>query len=131
MREFLIDRVKYYFRDVRGFQYDEVNAVLTAGADDLVDVESRLQAIQQVRPTENFEPLAASFKRIANILQAGAVHGSGAVDAGLLEKGPELDLHNEFLRTRDVVFIHRKSRNYQGGVGIHRVAAPQSGYVLR
>jgi glycyl-tRNA synthetase beta chain len=116
LREFLIDRVKYYFRDMKGFQYDEVNAVLTAGSEDLVDVESRLQAIQQVRPTENFEPLAASFKRIANILKQAQFAGSGTVDAGLLERGPELDLYNEFLRTRDIVFIHRKSRNYKAAL---------------
>ena len=84
--------------------------------DDLVDVESRLQAIQQVRPTENFEPLAASFKRIANILRQAQFTGSGIVDAELLETGPELDLHSEFLRTRDVVFIHRKSRNYKAAL---------------
>jgi glycyl-tRNA synthetase beta chain len=81
-----------------------------------VDVESRLQAIQQVRPTENFEPLAASFKRIANILKQAQFAGSGTVDAGLLERGPELDLYNEFLRTRDIVFIHRKSRNYKAAL---------------
>jgi glycyl-tRNA synthetase beta chain len=79
-------------------------------------VESRLQAIQQVRPTENFEPLAASFKRIANILKQAQFAGSGTVDAGLLERGPELDLYNEFLRTRDIVFIHRKSRNYKAAL---------------
>ncbi|MGC7970054.1 glycine--tRNA ligase subunit beta, partial [Salmonella enterica] len=27
--EFLADRVKYYFREVRGYKYDEVNAVLS------------------------------------------------------------------------------------------------------
>jgi hypothetical protein len=32
LREFMLDRVKYYFRDVRGFKYDEVNAVLTPQA---------------------------------------------------------------------------------------------------
>jgi len=67
--EFLLDRVRYYFKDIRGFRYDEVNAVLAAGHDNLPDVESRLEAIQAVRPTENFEPLAASFKRIKNILR--------------------------------------------------------------
>lgn len=116
LREFLLDRVKYYFRDVRAFQYDEVNAVLANGPDDLVDVEARLQSIQQVRPTENFEPLAASFKRIANILKQAQFTGSGLVDAGLLEQGPELDLHNEFLRTRDTVFTHRRSRNYKAAL---------------
>ena len=34
-RSFFLDRVRYYFRDVRGFAYDEVNAVLAAGWDDL------------------------------------------------------------------------------------------------
>ena len=67
--DFLLDRVRYYFKDIRGYRYDEVNAVLAAGHDNLPDVESRLAAIQAVRPTENFEPLAASFKRIKNILR--------------------------------------------------------------
>jgi glycyl-tRNA synthetase beta chain len=116
LRDFLLDRVNYYFRDVRGFKYDEVNAVLTPETDDLVDVEARLQAIQQVRPTADFEPVAASFKRIANILRQAQFTGSGGVDAGLLEPGPELDLHSEFLRTRDVVYTHRRSRNYRAAL---------------
>ena len=84
--------------------------------EDLVEVEARLEAIRQVRPTENFEPLAASFKRIANILRQAQFSGSGVVDAGLLEQGPEFELYNEFLRIRDVVFTHRKSRNYQAAL---------------
>ena len=31
----LLDRVRYYFREIRGFKYDEVNAVLASGWDDL------------------------------------------------------------------------------------------------
>jgi glycyl-tRNA synthetase beta chain len=116
LREFMVDRVKYYFRDVRGFQYDEVNAVLSPDVEDLVEVEARLEAIRQVRPTENFEPLAASFKRIANILRQAQFSGSGVVNAGLVEQGPEFELYNEFLRIRDVVFTHRKSRNYQAAL---------------
>jgi glycyl-tRNA synthetase beta chain len=95
--EFLLDRVRYYFRDVRGFKYDEINAVLAAGWDDLKDVEERLIAIQAVRPTEDFEPLAASFKRIQNILRQAQFTGNGgAIDAALLEPGPESDLYHEF-----------------------------------
>ena len=90
LEEFLLDRVRYYFRDVRGFAYDEVNAVLAAGYDDLADVESRLLAVQAVRPTENFEPLAASFKRIRNILRQAEFEGGGEIDPRLLEPGPEV-----------------------------------------
>jgi glycyl-tRNA synthetase beta chain len=116
LHEFLLDRVKYYFRDVRGFKYDEVNAVLTPQTDDLADIEARVQAIQQVRPTENFEPLAASFKRIANILRQAQFTGTGVIDVSVLEPGPELDLHSAFLRTSDVVFNHRKTRNYKAAL---------------
>jgi len=101
LEEFLLDRIRYYFEDIRGFKYDEVNAVLASGWDDLVDVEERLIAIQAVRPTENFEPLAASFKRIQNILKQAQFTGNGgAIDPVLLEPGPEADLYTEFQNVR-------------------------------
>jgi glycyl-tRNA synthetase beta chain len=50
-----------------------------------------------VRPTENFEPVAASFKRIKNILrQAGFPQGQ--VDESLLEPGPERELYDAVAR---------------------------------
>ncbi len=99
--DFLLDRVRYYFRDVHGFAYDEVNAVLAAGSNDLVDVKLRLEAIRQVRPTENFEPLAASFKRIQNILRQAEFNLNGAtVDRTLLEAGPEADLAAAMQQTK-------------------------------
>jgi glycyl-tRNA synthetase beta chain len=104
LEEFVLDRVRYYFKDIRGFKYDEVNAVLASGWDDLVDVEERLVAIQAVRPTEDFEPLAASFKRIQNILkQAQFSGGESVIDAALLEPGPESDLYKEFQKVLGAV----------------------------
>jgi glycyl-tRNA synthetase beta chain len=110
LREFFLDRVTYYFREVRGFRYDEVNAVLASGADDLPDVEQRLLAIQAVRPTENFEPLAASFKRIKNILRQAQFAGGAELDAGLLEAGPEADLHADAVRVKSVIARDRDYR---------------------
>jgi glycyl-tRNA synthetase beta chain len=100
LREFLVDRIRYYFREVRGFQYDEVNAVLASGIRDLPDVAARLEALHQVRPTEDFEPLAASFKRIANILRQANFTDPGAIDESVLEEGPERDLYKDFDRVR-------------------------------
>jgi glycyl-tRNA synthetase beta chain len=100
LREFFLDRVHHYFREVRGFKYDEVNAVAASGWDDLADMESRLVAIQAVRPTENFEPLAASFKRIRNILKQAEFTGGGEADERLLEDGPEKDLYAAVAATR-------------------------------
>jgi glycyl-tRNA synthetase beta chain len=67
--EFLLDRARYVFRERDGFAYDEVSAVLRAGADDLVDAEKRLGALRAIRKSKNFEPLAVSFKRIRKILE--------------------------------------------------------------
>ncbi|MCS7025435.1 MAG: glycine--tRNA ligase subunit beta [Bryobacteraceae bacterium] len=113
LRDFLLDRVRYYFKDVRGFRYDEVNAVLASAADDLVDVEQRLLAIQTVRPTADFEPLAASFKRIQNILRQAGFTGCGAVDASLLEPGPEQELFAAFEKLRLQVSALREKKDYE------------------
>jgi glycyl-tRNA synthetase beta chain len=95
LHAFLLERVQFYFREVRGFRYDEVNAVLKVGVSTLKDVEDRLNHLARVRPTPNFEPLAASFKRINNILkQANFSHG--VVQAGMLEDGPEKDLYGAY-----------------------------------
>src|SRR5580693_10114235 len=48
---FMLERVQHYFREVRGFKYDEVNAVLAAGFKTLVNVETRLEWLAAVRPT--------------------------------------------------------------------------------
>jgi glycyl-tRNA synthetase beta chain len=97
--DFMRDRVEYYFRDVRGFAYDEVRACMTAGWNDLIDLEARLKRVQAVRPTPDFEPLAASFKRIKNILKQADYKDGTAYREDLFESGPELDLYKEIRRT--------------------------------
>jgi glycyl-tRNA synthetase beta chain len=96
LHAFLLERTQYYFREVRGFKYDEVNAVLKVGVSTLRDVEARLNHVARVRPTPNFEPLAASFKRINNILKQ-ANFTNGVVQAGMLEDGPEKDLYGAYV----------------------------------
>jgi glycyl-tRNA synthetase beta chain len=91
--EFMRDRVEYYFRDVRGFAYDEVRACMAAGWTDLIDLEARLKRVQVVRGTPDFEPIAASFKRIKNILKQ-AQFSESTFHANLLEPGPELELYD-------------------------------------
>jgi glycyl-tRNA synthetase beta chain len=95
---FFEERVKFYFKEVRGFQYDEVNAAMAAGWSELVDLEARLVRIQGLRPTPDFEPLAASFKRIRNILEQAKFAGNGPVDASLLKEEPERELYEEYRR---------------------------------
>jgi glycyl-tRNA synthetase beta chain len=69
---FMRERVEFYLRDVRGFAYDVVNAVLAADSDDVVDAIARAEAIAFARSSENsrdLEAVCVSFKRIKNILR--------------------------------------------------------------
>jgi glycyl-tRNA synthetase beta chain len=97
LRAFFEERVRYYFKDIRGFKYDEINACMATGWSNLVDLAARLERVQALRLTPDFEPVAASFKRIRNILEQ-AKFTPGGFDATLLEAGPEKDLYDEFQR---------------------------------
>jgi glycyl-tRNA synthetase beta chain len=98
LKAFFEDRVKFYFKDIRGFAYDEINAAMAAGWSNLVDLEARLTRIQNLRHSPDFEPLAASFKRIKNILEQAKFAGEGEIDPSLLEAGPEKELYEESRR---------------------------------
>jgi glycyl-tRNA synthetase beta chain len=102
---FFEERVRFYFKDHLGFRYDEVNAAMAPGWNsqgpdwtNLVDLKERLTRLRALRATPDFEPLAASFKRIRNILGQAQTVESGAPEAALIEAGPERELYEEYLR---------------------------------
>ncbi|MGD0543973.1 MAG: glycine--tRNA ligase subunit beta [Candidatus Acidiferrales bacterium] len=84
--DFLLERARFLLKEKRGFAYDEINAAFAAGADDLVDAAKRVVAVKAIRNTKDFIPLAASFKRIRNILEKSA----GKLDKAQAEVEPEL-----------------------------------------
>ena len=121
LEEFFLDRLRYYLRDVRGYRYDEINAVISASAEQPLDVAARADAISKVRPTPNFEPLAVSFKRIENILkQAGGVgkFAAEAVDESLLEDGSEAALHSSFQELKPRVSASKEQGQYEDALNL-------------
>lgn len=66
---FLRERLHFYLKEVRGFAYDVVSAVLAAGADDVRDAIARAQALSAARESADFAAVSAAFKRIKNILR--------------------------------------------------------------
>ncbi|MGA7219804.1 MAG: glycine--tRNA ligase subunit beta [Candidatus Sulfotelmatobacter sp.] len=68
-RVFFRERLEFYLKDVCGYAYDVVKAVLAADADDVVDALARAEAVQQVRTSAYFEPISVAFKRMKNILR--------------------------------------------------------------
>ncbi|MGD0831143.1 MAG: glycine--tRNA ligase subunit beta [Terracidiphilus sp.] len=72
---FLRERLSFYLKDVRGFAYDVVNAVLAAGADDVRDAIARAKALTEARESADFAAISAAFKRIKNILRQAEEKG--------------------------------------------------------
>jgi glycyl-tRNA synthetase beta chain len=72
---FLRERLHFYLKDVRGFTYDVVNAVLAADADDVRDAIARAEALTAARQSEDFAAISAAFKRIKNILRQAEEKG--------------------------------------------------------
>jgi glycyl-tRNA synthetase beta chain len=110
---FLRERLHFYLKDVRGFAYDVVNAVLAAGADDVRDAIARTEALTEVRGSEDFAAVFAAFKRIKNILRQ-------AEEKGLILGSPRsVQLANEAQALADAsatlapkVAALRDTRNY-------------------
>lgn len=87
--EFLRERLNFYLRDVRGFAYDVVNAVLAAGADDVRDAIARAEALSGARESEDIAAISAAFKRIKNILRQAGEKNFAIGPAQEARLGPE------------------------------------------
>ena len=114
--DFLFERAKFILRERRGFAYDEINAAFAAGADDLVDAADRVEALKAIRNTKNFAPLAASFKRIRNILEKSAVAGDKnqlTVKQELLRDPAELQLNMVVQKIGEEATRRKKSKKYR------------------
>lgn len=121
LRDFFVERLRYYLTNDGGFAYDEINAVLAASDSHPVDAVQRSEAIAKVRSTPDFEPLAVSFKRISNILEkAGGVstYASKKFDVALLEEGAEKDLHAAYAALRESL---KKESDY--AASLERIAS--------
>jgi len=75
LRTFFRERLEFYLRDVLGFKYDVVNAVLAAGSDDVVDAIARAEALKNVLHMPEFQAIAAACKRMQNILKQARENG--------------------------------------------------------
>ncbi|HXM67466.1 MAG TPA: glycine--tRNA ligase subunit beta [Candidatus Acidoferrum sp.] len=75
MRTFFRERLEFYLKDVLGYSYDVVKAVLASGSDDVVDVLARAEAVKQVLHMPEFVAIGAACKRMRNILRQAAEKG--------------------------------------------------------
>jgi glycyl-tRNA synthetase beta chain len=113
---FLLERAKFMLREKGGYAYDEINAAFAAGADDLVDAAERVAAVKAIRNMKNFAPLAASFKRIKNILEksaGGSESAHATVNAELLWEPAEKELYAAAQRIGEASRAKKKNKKYR------------------
>ena len=80
MHAFFNERIEFYLRDVKGFTYDVVAAVLAQrnrayGFNNVRDAIARAEAITAVRGSEDFLAVCAAFKRMKNIVAQAEAAG--------------------------------------------------------
>ncbi len=112
---FLKERLDFYLREVRGYAYDVVNAVLSTGLTTVTDAMARAQALTQVRGSEDLVAISTAFKRIKNILRQAAEkqdqYGDSIAIDDLAEPA-ERHLYAEMVRVAPQVEALRASRQY-------------------
>ncbi len=92
LRSFFTERLSFYLREVRGFAYDVVTAVLMADAADVRDAVERAEAVSSMRGSADFLAVSAAFKRMRNILEQAEARGEAlggddaAQDSNVLEQ---------------------------------------------
>jgi glycyl-tRNA synthetase beta chain len=122
---FLRERLHFYLKDVRGFAYDVVNAVLAAGAADVRDAISRAEALKAVRGSEDFAAVSAAFKRIKNILRQAEEKGfavGSPKDVMLAAEAQRLADESAALAPR--VADLREQRNYADALALIATLRP-------
>ncbi len=113
--EFFRGRLKALWMDQ--YRTDVVEAVLSAGYDDLVTAHKRLQALAPLVGQADFAPLAVAFKRVVNIVEKqGKDVARGEVDSQRLTDDAERQLHSAFLQARNRVADRVKADDFSGAL---------------
>ena len=79
---------------------DAVDAAITAGFNDLVEVTARITALAKFTKHPDFEPLTVAFKRVGNIIKEGT---DVAIDPALFQEPAEDALYRAFQSVKSTV----------------------------
>jgi glycyl-tRNA synthetase beta chain len=108
-----MERLDFYLREVRGYGYDVVNAVLSTGLTTVADAIARAQALTEVRGSDDLLAISTAFKRIKNILrQAGEELEGQPVRREDLTEPAEQQLYAEVQRIAPEVEALRAGQQY-------------------
>jgi glycyl-tRNA synthetase beta chain len=115
MSGFFRERLEFYLKEAHGLAYDVVNATLAAGANDVVDVLARAEAVAKVRPSVDFESISSAFKRMKNILRQASEagkHPAEKLEISALQDPAEKDLAGRIPASAALVQKLRAQKQY-------------------
>jgi glycyl-tRNA synthetase beta chain len=93
----------------QGYATDLVEAVLAARFDDPTDAGERVKALAALKDQADFEPLAAAFKRIGNIIKGGV---EATIEPALFEADCEGALFAELQKVEAGLELCLEGRDY-------------------
>jgi glycyl-tRNA synthetase beta chain len=123
--EFVRDRLARYLVEEEGFEADVVAAVVPAAGSDALDARARCAALGTLRAEqrEEFEALAAGFKRAKNILKKDRAEGLPSADR--LAEPAERKLFEAFREVdADVAAAEREHRYRDAFAGLAKLRTP-------
>lgn len=110
LRPFLADRIRYVL-GLAGYAYDEIEAALAAGTQDLPDLRARVDALHRMRDEPDFLSVVLASKRIVNIVKDTAEQ---PLDESALVEPAEKDLAAAFREMRADIEESAATGDYLG-----------------
>lgn len=107
IHQFFLTRLRHLLSELPA---DCVDAALAAGAEDICDARARADALARLRQRADFEPLAAAFKRVANILKGEK--RAGEPDPEVFVVDDERALWQSFSEIKDRATKHLEGGDY-------------------
>jgi len=110
---FFLGRLRQRFSE--DARTDVVDAVLSAGVDDMTEAAIRVKALGEFSSQPAFDDLATAFKRAANIIKD---FKGGKLDTSLFEQDEERKLHDVYLEVAPRFDEMVDSRDFAGAMAL-------------
>jgi glycyl-tRNA synthetase beta chain len=102
----------------QGIAPDVVDAVLSAGFEQILVARERVEALNTLKKQDDFEPLTATFKRVGNIISGGV---DARINPDLFETQSENNLYSALKKVRTDVDTAMQGSRYLDA--LHAIAA--------
>jgi glycyl-tRNA synthetase beta chain len=112
---FLQNRIAHMLSE-EGIAKDIVAAVITVGVDHIPYVWQRAAALNKMKTEPDFEPLAAAFKRVVNIIRKADSSAADRLDAALFSEAAEAGLYEAYVNVRVEVDGHISAGQFEAAL---------------